>query len=271
VTAPPFGGPMLPSPAEWDQFRREFEQLPAKIRRTIDGLVRTAESAFTGLWRAAWPFIEPILETLVKLTDEILEKLGEVADGIYFPILAIVAAIDWDEKIKNPVNTVNGDVSDAHLHVTDYWQGQAAQSYLNAVTAQTAAMSEVSSIIDNLLTHLYILAAAIVAFYIALVTVLVQWIGVMIAGTAADATGAGAVVGVPAQAADTGVSAAAVIGLITATVAIVTDEAHAFTTINGAIKSNAHFPNGHWPQAVTGILREASEKGSNTMEWHIKY
>ena len=175
--------------------------------------------------------------------------------------------------MRNPVQKVSGEVSDGALHVGDYWQGPASIAYTNALTAQTKAYTEVGAIVDDLKLRLWAVAGLISAFYVALAAIIIQWIGVMTASAAATATGVGAVAGVPAAAADTGISAAAVLALVGATVTLVAAEAESFTRLNDRIATSAAFPAGSWPVAVSAdtVLSDGSVSDADGQtDWQLR-
>jgi hypothetical protein len=94
----------------------------------------------------------------------------------------------------------------------------------------------------------------------------------MIAASAADATGIGAILGIPVQVGDTAISGAAVAGLIAALLAVVGAELQSYTTLNGRIENSQKFPKGNWPVAVADVLGDATETGKDghIPNWRIK-
>ena len=267
--------PAFPSPSEWDALGQKLNAIPGQANSAVQAIFTMVNNALGQAWLPSWvaDWIKPILAKLVELTKALLQQLGELLVGFFFPVIALVIANDWNAEVKNPVNQVSGVVSDANLHVGDYWQGSAATAYTNAVTAQTGAMTEVAAIIDDVKSRLYVLASALFFFYGAVATILVQWIEVMVAATAADVTGVLAIFGIPIQVGETAISGSAIATAVLLLIALVGAEAESFTTLDGRITSGPKFPKGHWPTAVTDILSDASEKGGDvdkTQKWHIK-
>lgn len=266
--------PAHPSEAEWDALGQKLGAIPNQASAAIDGIINLVNDVLGQWWCPSWvaDWIKPIIDKLVALTKAIVNKLIELLIGFAFPIVAFFVANDWNDMVKNPVNKVAGDVSDATLHVSDYWQGNAATSYTNALKAQTDAMTEVGSIVGDLQLRLWVIAGLLITFYIAVAVVLIQWIAVMIAASAADATGIGCILGIPVQVGDTAVSGAAVAGLIAALLAVIGAELQSYTTLNGRITNSQKFPKGNWPVAVTDVLGDATEKGKDghIPNWRIK-
>jgi len=266
--------PSFPSQSEWDTLGQKLGGVPGQANGAVGGIYDLVNDILNQWWCPGWvaDWVKPILDKLVELTNAILTKLEELLIGFSFPIVAFFVANDWNDMVKNPVNQIAGDVSDGNLHIADYWQGTAATAYTNALKAQTDAMTEVGTIIGDLQVRLWVIAGLLITFYIAVAVILIQWIAVMIAASAADATGIGAILGIPVQVGDTAVSGAAVAGLIAALLAVVGAELQSYTTLNGRITSSQKFPKGNWPVAVADVLGDATETGKDghIPNWRIK-
>jgi len=214
----------------------------------------------------------PWLNRLRDAAGAFFAKVLELLKGVAFPVFAFIRAAAWGDKVAKPVSTVAGQVSDAKLHVDDYWQGPAANAYANALTAQTTAYEEVGSIVGELQIRLWAVAGLMVGFYGALAAIIVSWIGVLTASAAATATGVGAVVGVPAAAADTGISAAAIIAAVGAFLALAGAECETLTALDGRITSSPAFPDGAWPTATSAgtLLNDGSTSDADgKSEWNL--
>lgn len=258
------------SPSQVEQLTDKINDGMKKAAEAVDWIIKRVEGFLHYLPGFISDRVRPFLEKLDTLARKILQKLGELLVGAAFPIIAFLLANDWVDRVKNPVNSASSDISNNNLKVDDYWQGKAADAYSGAVTSQTDAMAEVGTIVDSIKDHLWALAGIVAGFYVALAVVLYQWIGVLTASSAATATGVGAVAGVPAAAADTGVSAAAIWGLVSAVVALIAAEAKSFTDLNHKVSTDPKFPHGHWPKATTDAMKDASEKDGDTTDWHVK-
>jgi hypothetical protein len=216
--------------------------------------------------------VGPWLDRLRVAVEGFFTKVLAVLKGIAFPVFAFMKAAEWSDKVGKPVSTVAGQVSEAKLHVSDYWQGPAADAYANALTAQTTAYEEVGSIVSELQIRLWAVAGLMVGFYGALAAVIVSWVGVLTGSAAATATGVGAVVGVPVAVADTGVSAAAIIALIAAFLALAGTEVETLTALNGRITASAAFPDGSWPTAASAgtLMNDGSMSDADgNSEWKL--
>jgi hypothetical protein len=266
--------PSFPSQGEWDSLGQKLGGIPGQANSAIEGIYNLVNDILSQWWCPGWvaDWVKPILDKLVALTKAILTKLAELIVGFAFPLVAFFVANDWNDMVKNPVNKVAGEVADGNLHVADYWQGTAATAYTNALKAQTDAMTEVGAIVGDLQLRLWVIAGLLFTFYIAVSVVLIQWIAVMIAASAADATGIGAILGIPVQVGDTAVSGGAVAALIAALVAVIGAELQSYTTLNGRIANSQKLPNGNWPVAVADVLGDASETGKDghIPNWRIK-
>jgi uncharacterized protein YukE len=260
-----------PSAAEWDVLHQRLTAVPAQANEAITAIFDMVNGVLAQRWCPPWltSWIKPVLDALVASAARMLKTLSEYLIGFDFPLIAFAVANDWNE-VKNPVNAVNADVSEPNLHVGDYWQGTAAVAYTNAVTAQTAAMTEVAAIVGELQLRLWVVAGAMVAFYVSVGAILVQWISVMIAASTADATGIGAVLGIPVQVGDTAIAAEALVAAGAALLVVIAAEAQSYTTLDGRIASSAKFPGGHWPRAVADVLSDGSENDGNDTKWHLK-
>lgn len=258
------------SPSQAEQLRARINDGITQGNSVVNSIINRVNEFLRWLPGFITDRVNPILNRLRDIANTILQKLGELLVGLDFPVVAFLLANDWVDKVKNPVDQVSGAVSNNNLEVDDYWQGAAADAYSGAVTSQTDAMGEAAAIADEVKDHLWALAGIVGGFYVALAVVLYQWIGVLIASAAATATGVGAVAGVPAAAADTGVSAAAIGGLVAAAIALIAGEAKTFTDLNDRVSTSAKFPHGHWPTVVKDAMSDASETDGDGTDWHVK-
>jgi hypothetical protein len=266
------GNPMPTSP---DQLRDLVDTIERAIQAGAD-LVNGIIDRVVGFLDWLPGFISnrvmPWLRRLGDAVQAFFAKVLEFLQGVAFPVFAFLKANNWNDEVRNPVNKVAGELSEGALHVGDYWQGPASIAYTNALTAQTKAYTEVGTIVDDLKMRLWAVAGLIVGFYVALAAIIIQWIGVMTASAAATATGVGAVAGVPVAAADTGISAGAVVALVTATTLLVAAEAETFTRLNDRISTSAAFPGGSWPKPTSGpILADGSVSDPDGQtDWQLR-
>lgn len=264
--------PAHPSAAEWQAMGDKLAKAPGQASSAVNGIYDLVNDILSQWWCPGWvaDWVRPVLENLWNLAKKIIEKIEEVLVGFAFPIVGFFVANDWNDLVKNPVSKTQGLVSDNNLKVDDEWKGPAAEAYHGAVKAQTDAMGEVDDIVGDLQVRLWVVCGAMAAFYAAVAVVVFQWIAVMIAASAADATGIGAILGIPVQVGDTAVSASSIGALVAALVALLAAEAESFTTLNGRVANSSKFPGGHWPEAVTGKLKDASLKDGDDTDWHRK-
>jgi hypothetical protein len=217
--------------------------------------------------------VVPWLRRLATTVQGFLAKVLEFLEGAAFPVFAFLKANSWNDEVRNPVNKVAGELSDGALHVGDYWQGPASIAYTNALVAQTKGYTEVGAIVDDLKIRLWAVAGLIVGFYVALAAIIAQWLGVMTASAAATATGVGAIAGVPAAVAATGITAGAVLALASTIAALIAAEMESFTRLNHRITSSAALPAGSWPKPTSAgtLLSDGSiSDPDGQTEWQLR-
>lgn len=264
--------PAAPSESEWSALGAKLGGGIKQAGEVLQDIFDMVNNVLGHWWCPGWvaDWVRPILAKLNQLSMWIINKIIELLEGFAFPLIAFFAANDWNDGVKNPVNKVAGAISDSKLTVDDNWQGKAATAYAGAVKAQTDAMTETSAIVGDLQIRLWAIGAGAAALYVAIGVILVQWIAVLVACAAADATGIGAILGIPVSVGDTAVSGGAIATAIGLFVALVGVELQSYTTLNGRITNSPKFPDGHWPKATTGAMSDSTWKDGDESDWKMK-
>lgn len=184
---------------------------------------------------------------LIEFGSWLLEKLGELLEGVLAPPLFFWKAYDWHASVSTPASEVAGNTQPNTLRATYDWTGEAATAYSRATSTQPTAAGEIQSIATTMAVSLGICAAAGCAFYVALGAILVK----VIVATAAAIAAFGSVVFSPAGVAiileEAAVSGSLVWAAIASLTALLAAQTAQIIAMKGAASAADAFPNGAWP------------------------
>jgi hypothetical protein len=188
-----------------------------------------------------------IVDQIVDIAQWIWEKVKEANAAVAAPLTFWFLGGGWADHVEGPASDVAASISPAALRAPLDWTGDAANRYKAAVAGQGPAAAGVSSMGGTVGYHLRVAAVGGATFYAAMVAVVVKFISVMTAATAATATGVGAPPGLAAAAGEAASDAAVIGAAIVAVVAVVGSQATAIANIEQAANQRGAFPNQDWP------------------------
>lgn len=190
-----------------------------------------------------------LVEKIISLAEWLLDKIIELMKGAVAPVYLFGYAWDWQD-IKGAATGVASELTPQTAGIDQDWKGATADAYGKAIQPQAAAAAQIGSISNQTAISLTLCASAGLAFYVALLAIVIEFIIQLVAAIAAVGSIIFSWAGLAMVAADCGASA----GMIWATVALLsaclTAQASQMAALHGQAVDETSFPGGHWPQAV---------------------
>jgi hypothetical protein len=184
---------------------------------------------------------------LIEFGSWLLEKLGELLQGVAAPPLFFWKAYDWHASVGAPASAVAGNTHPNTLRATYDWSGEAATAYTRAISTQPTAAAEIQSVSTAMAVCLGFCAAAGCAFYVTLSAILVKVILAIAAAIAAFASAVFSPAGVAIILEEAAVSGSLVWAAIASLTALLAAQAVQIVAMKGAASAGDAFPNGAWP------------------------
>lgn len=244
----------------------EIEAAIEAINSGLDDLAAKAAdiaptaNAILGAWYIPG-FIKDAIEWLanemVDLLQAMFDKFTEIMRGAAAPVYMIMYAFDW-ASVKGHATGVVSSIDPGVLRAGRMWSGTAAEAYESAIAPQRTAAARVGTMSDKCIFALGAVAAAGLAFYLAIGIIVVKLIVATVAAVAALGSvvlswvGAGIIV--EEAAVNTGLIIAAVAALTT----VVTAGATQMATLTAEAQDGSGFPGGRWPVAAAGDFSDGT-------------
>ncbi|MFC7308997.1 hypothetical protein ACFQVC_32930 [Streptomyces monticola] len=191
--------------------------------------------------------VRKILESLRATAN----RIRELMEGVLAPFLLYDRALEWQGGVRSAMGTVASATHFRELKAPDEWEGRAAERYKNSTARQSGAAEQVGVIADTVGQALTVSAAAGGAFYLALAAIVAKFISLLVAASAATATGVGAPVGIGAAAATALTTSAYVGAAVAALVTLLTAQAQTFTDVQAEARDPKAFgEDGRWPKGT---------------------
>jgi hypothetical protein len=251
--------PTAPATVTGSDFEELLQRVENALKDATGGaqVIIDAGNAAIGLLGPFGAGLEAVLQEFADLVTEFLAQVGHYLSGVGQPWTLSSTGSAWNDQVAAAAGSTSAAIKHDTVSQT-YWTGTAADAYVKVIADQTAALEEIRNAgqeLQDILTKaswtIYGLWAAIVIAVIALV---IEYAG----EGAATATGAGAVVGIPAAVVSTLKAIAAVAALVGAATG-------AMTLLNGGAKDlqqritgNPAFPDGRWPGPRDGFSSTGS-------------
>lgn len=238
------------SQATYEAIIERCKALAEKLRNLVNAVHDKVEYALSLMPVVFQWLLDKINDLLVKISEAFNKVWGTLVDcfeGALAPITFYLRAQSWYSDVQSPMVKLGTDVGSDNVLKSSQWEGKGGDSYRNSVSDQSKACNAVATMAGTVGSTLTQCAVGGLVFYGAIVGVLIKMIMGVSAGTAATATGVGALVGLPAILASIGIGAAEIGALITAAIALVTLQMKAFDELN---KGFAAFPLSSWPSAT---------------------
>jgi hypothetical protein len=254
-----------------------LEGFPDRLNRGIDDLVNRINSLLAAVPGVLQKLIDDIVEQakalLARITElgkQLLQWLGEnVWPVIRGPFTLYETGTAWTTTAYKQTTDVSGQVDLQKIKVDDYWQGPAANAYLQSVGVQKAAVDGVAGTITTARETIQGLAMTLGALYVALVACLIAAAIQLAGGSAAVAS----VLGIPPGLMLWITGLLTAIGGVGAIYAggkeLVSGSAEKLAKLQAAMENGSAFDHGHWPKATTGI-GDASMSDGDRSDWNYK-
>ncbi|WP_189253166.1 hypothetical protein [Lentzea flava] len=230
-------------------FDRGFEGLEDKARECGDKF--NAAVHHINDWRfvlgPAMLAIRPALD-IVRDGLEKLFKLIRTAVEHHFPVVSlIVQSFRWIEDVQRPVVGLTHDASD----LVDNWTGEASAKYQRKITSQNEAIAVFATKADSVSKWLMDIAKYNIEYMTELAKMATGFLGALVTAAIEGAT----VIGIPFAVKDlAGAIGTLVTQALDNLVGIAKRFAEALSKVRDLMSLTAEpkFPNGNWPQAVSG-------------------
>ncbi|GGU26567.1 hypothetical protein GCM10010178_18680 [Lentzea flava] len=243
---------MAPMPGSEEMkglFDRGFEGLEDKARECGDKF--NAAVHHINDWRfvlgPAMLAIRPALD-IVRDGLEKLFKLIRTAVEHHFPVVSlIVQSFRWIEDVQRPVVGLTHDASD----LVDNWTGEASAKYQRKITSQNEAIAVFATKADSVSKWLMDIAKYNIEYMTELAKMATGFLGALVTAAIEGAT----VIGIPFAVKDlAGAIGTLVTQALDNLVGIAKRFAEALSKVRDLMSLTAEpkFPNGNWPQAVSG-------------------
>ena len=161
---------------------------------------------------------------------------------------------------------MSGQLNPAALPAGKHWKGAAADAYSTIFPLQGGAATRIGTIADKTAVALGICAAAGLAFYLALGIILVKFIVAMVGVIIALGSVAFSWAGVALAVEEAGVNTGLIIAAVTTLTAVLAAQAQQMVTLHGEAVDASTFPDGRWPDPITGAYRDGSVQ-DGTANW----
>ncbi|WP_078325654.1 hypothetical protein [Mycobacteroides salmoniphilum] len=246
-----------------DELRKWPEKLREKFEWAANTWLARLKSGLSDLIRQAGNLLIQALNKCIDLLDKIVKSIFVIPRLFY-------KSSQWSD-ISGKANTAGADITAIPGKLDDYWKGDAATNYSQAVGPQSTAAGRIGSISNSMRTSSLTVAGAGVVFGVAVVGATVTLIVALGAAAAAAAT----VVGAPPAGAAGGVAATTWVGIVTALVggvtALTVAQGTQISNLHAELQSGAGFPNGGWPKATAnGEYSDASVTDGDGTDWKYK-
>lgn len=220
------------------RINQETERLTNSVDRALRLLVLPgARQALESAWQR-------FCEMMRRLWDELARILSHLGS----PGALSDAAERWNDGVAEPVSKLAGMADRDNTEVNRYWEGHAAEAYLDTLPTQRTAIEGMTSTFTvPISTALQKLASAILIFFAALVAALLS----LVAGIVTGVIGAAGVVTAPAAVAAVVAAVLVAIGAITGGAAKLMSEAgNQNNTLQQQLADNTAFRDAAWPRST---------------------
>jgi hypothetical protein len=216
------------------------------------------------------------LNAFLDWVGQVLKFLIELIEGILAPIMFFGWGSNWRGTLKSGATDAQALMNGLPIAKSGdpLWKGLGADAYKAKVPAQVAAAQALADVCDTAGTVCYELAAAGLALYIAVATLVLTLTG----GLAAIGVEICSIIGIeaapPTAVAVAGVGAAAIAG-ISGILTYVSALGRKMSDLSAKGENNASFPGppiGSWPIAVTEGSKGTMDDGTVTdgdADWSV--
>lgn len=237
---------------------RQLDRVPAVVANASDQWYVTAPMAST---------IRAAGDTILRLGNQILDRVIDLLRGATAPVRFFVLANDWAE-VRGVATTVAGTLSPAALSVDYYWQGMAADAYVAAIKPQVDAANRIGVMADKTSSALAWSATAGLAFYLTLLVIIIKLVIAMVTALTALGTVVFSWAGAALIIEEAGVDGAVIITAMAALMTLLGTQATQLTALHSEGADNTAFPNRHWPLANSGRYTDATVTDGDA-DWSI--
>ncbi|MGH3678998.1 MAG: hypothetical protein ACRDT2_01535 [Natronosporangium sp.] len=217
----------------------ESASLTVAVNRGIGWLPPGVQHATRRSW-------DEFVQALERLWDELREIISQLGS----PSTLEAVALSWSEQVSGPVSALVGRVGVEVTHVDRYWEGDAAEAYLDSLPAKRTAIASLRTTYGEPAgSALAAMAGAIITFWVCLVAALITLAGGLVAAVSASGTIVGIPVGVP-------IAVIAVLGCAAAVVGgwaqLRAQASNQNNTLVQRLNDNSALPDESWPQSTVG-------------------
>jgi hypothetical protein len=257
----------------------QFDELTRRVEDGLDRIVHAVNTIVANCRR-----LGPLLATVGRALDAALHRLVEVVRHLATELARLLTdpgnprtlwhtGERWVSDVGRPVSGMVGTFTTDFLHGDDAWKGPAADAYAATLPPQKAALEQVHTATGELGGSLQEVAAAMVAFWVAVAAAMIAYVGEMIASCVATSTIAGAPAGVATAAAATTKFIGIFGGAVTAFAAFLGSTLHAQVRLTTQLEDDTPFagpPAGHWPVSTTANLSDGSMSDGDPSDWRLQ-
>lgn len=254
-----------------------LEGFPSWLDRTVDDVI----ARINGLLSAVPGFLSDLLDGITTQARALLDRIRELAGQLLTwlqenvwpvingPFTLWEVGNEWTTSVYQKVTDVSGQIDANKVKVDDYWQGPAANAYLQAVSVQKAAADKVAAAVSAIREAVQGLAFTLGALYTALVAGLLAATIEIMGGSAAVATFLGIPPGLMAIIAGLVTALGTVAGVYAVGKELVSGTADKFAKLLERRNDGSAFDHGHWPKAAAD-LGDASMTDGDRSDWSYK-
>jgi hypothetical protein len=238
-----------------DHVNALLSSVPAPLQWLVDDIVKKAKELLAWIGKLAG-----------ELCDWVAENVWPVIKG---PYTLYEAGNKWTTTVYNHVSEVSGQLDLSKTSLEDYWQGPAANAYMQTVPVQKAASDKVGTMVSATRETLQGMAFTLGSLYIAVVAGLFLALIEILGGSAAVATMIGIPPGLMAIVTGLLTGIATVAGLYALGKELLQGSLEKFSKLLELKNDSSAFDKGHWPKA-TSDLGDGSMSDGSRSKWNYK-
>lgn len=211
---------------------------------------------------------------LLAWIAKLAEELGDWVEKNVWPVIRgpytlYEAGNKWTTTVYNHVTEVSGQLDLSKTAMEDYWQGPAANAYMQTVPVQKAASDKVGTMVSTTRETLQSLAFTLGSLYVAVVAGLFLALIEVLGGSAAVATMIGIPPGLMAIITGLLTGITTVAGLYALGKELLQGSLEKFSKLLELKNDSSAFDKGHWPKA-TSDLGDGSMSDGDRSKWNYK-
>ncbi|MER5267186.1 hypothetical protein ABTZ99_34350 [Actinosynnema sp. NPDC002837] len=228
----------------FDQVDRLMSWVPAPLEYMIAPIIQSMRLLSEKV-AELWDYVDHLIEQLGN--PDRLKQVGE----------------QWVAQVGNALGDIAGTVGMDKLRTTVEWEGRAARAYHSVVPAQSAGLTAVKDIANQLRSSLTNLANAIEAFQITM------WfaLGAFVIGAIGAIASACTVVATPVGIASLSAACGAAIALLSTGILAMKSQVNTIEVEQTAIMQKIHDLGSDWVMPDTSAMADASTTDGDGSDW----